>query len=169
MPQINLDSRFRRDSAARRVAERLLTGRPASREELVADDGVSVTTVNRVVEILEEEGARIIREVNERQAVFQVVEVREPRKRLAFPELDAEGVIVKDELVGGDHVVEFSSDDKRFRGVFEAGAGAMRLPPVGTTVLVDGVLRGERDSAVVVLRSPNGRKIRLTGAQNITR
>ena len=56
---INLDALFRTGSAARRIAERLMTGKPQSRAQLVAGLGTSVTTVNRVVAQLEKAGAII--------------------------------------------------------------------------------------------------------------
>ena len=70
---INLDDLFRPASAARRIAERLMTGKPRTRAQLVEGLGTSVTTVNRVVAQLEKAGAIITREVGAdgRQAVFR--------------------------------------------------------------------------------------------------
>ena len=81
---INLDFLFRPGSAARRIAERLMTGKPQTRYELVDGLGTSVTTVNRVVPQLEKAGAIVTREIGSdgRQAVFRVVDVT-GQKRLA--------------------------------------------------------------------------------------
>ena len=78
---INLDALFRTGSAARRIAERLMTGKPQSRSQLVAGLGTSVTTVNRVVAQLEKAGAIITREIGSdgKQAVFRLVDVTGPK------------------------------------------------------------------------------------------
>ena len=78
---INLDALFRPGSAARRIAERLMTGKPQTRSQLVAGLGTSVTTVNRVVAQLEKAGAIMTREIGAdgRQAVFRVVDVTGPK------------------------------------------------------------------------------------------
>jgi biotin operon repressor len=72
--EIDLDSLFRRSSKARVVAERLLTGRQQTREELVDGLALSMTTVPRVVEALENAGVRIERTTDRsRKAAFRVL------------------------------------------------------------------------------------------------
>lgn len=161
---INLDELFREDSAARRVAERLLTGRPMTRQELAEPDGIAVSSVNRVVERLEEAGAVILRDVDNRQAVFQVVEIRSPRRRNQAPQLDEEGKIISDQLVGDDRVIEVRVEKKRYRGI---NHGLANPPSVGTEIIVEGVAR-DGDETTVTFRASNGRKFQLDYVQNTT-
>ncbi len=71
---VDLDTLFRKQSKARTVAERLLSGKPQSRQELVAGLELSMTTVPRVVEALESAGVVVERTTDRtRQAVYRVV------------------------------------------------------------------------------------------------
>jgi hypothetical protein len=72
---VNLDAIFRKQSKARTVAERLLTGKSQTRADLVKDLDLSMTTVPRVVEALEAAGVRIERKTDRtRQAVYRVID-----------------------------------------------------------------------------------------------
>ena len=72
---------FRPGSGARKIADRLMTGKPQTKYELVEGLGTSVTTVYRVVARLEEAGAIITRDIGTdgRQTVFRVVDVSASR------------------------------------------------------------------------------------------
>lgn len=73
-PDEVLDVLFRKESKARVVAERLLTGKPQSRAELVKGLDLSLTTVPRVVEALTSAGIGVERfTTRSRQAVYRVV------------------------------------------------------------------------------------------------
>lgn len=76
--EFDLNSLFRRNSKARVVAERLLSGEEMSRVELAKGLNLSVTTVPRVVKALEDVGFRISRDTDPhtRHARFRVVEYR---------------------------------------------------------------------------------------------
>jgi hypothetical protein len=165
---IDLDQHFRRDSGARSVAERLLTGRPATRQQLVGDR-VGITTVNRVVAVLEQAGATIERSLDGRQIVYRVGTFSGPKKPYPFPQLDERGRLVKQELIGNERVVEFEVDSgMRFRGVLDHKITA--LPPVGTEILVAGIARDQnRDCGTITLETQLGERIQLEAAQGVAK
>ena len=71
---VDLDALFRKQSKARVVAERLLTGTPMSRAQLAEGLDLSLTTVPRVVDSLTEAGVRIERTTDRtRQAIYRVI------------------------------------------------------------------------------------------------
>jgi hypothetical protein len=94
-----------------------------------------------------------------------VVEVTEPSRRTRPPGLDDEGQIVKDEYIGGAHVVDFTTAHARFRGRYP---GLSKLPPVSTSVLVAGIEK-DGDDVTVLLEPAQGRRFKLEYLQNVTR
>lgn len=69
-----LDGLFRKESKARIVAERLMSGKPQSRADLVRGLDLSLTTVPRVVDALQSVGVSVERRTDRsRQAVYRVV------------------------------------------------------------------------------------------------
>ena len=105
---VNLDALFRPGSAARKIAERLMTGKPQTRYELVEGQGLgtSVTTVNRVVAHLEKAGAIITGEIasDGRQAVFRLVEVTSPKGGRPYLHMgDRVRVVAAPNPFGGRH------------------------------------------------------------------
>lgn len=160
MRQIDLDRYFQHGSGAYQVAERLLTGQVVESHEVAAEVGVARTTVNRVVDVLREAGATIIRDRQGKRATFQLVGTTEPRSRRRLPELDAEGMLVADELVGPAHVVTVQFGRERYRGV-SAGAVA-----VGTEVKVSGLMRDGSETSLY-LTLPGGKRLRLDAAMSL--
>ena len=116
---INLDGLFRPGSAARKIAERLLTGEPQARSQLVAGLGTSVTTVNRVVAQLEKAGAIVTREIGAdgRQAVFRVVDVTGPKAARPYLHLGDQVRVVAASVSGDDMLIDVSVDKHTYRGV----------------------------------------------------
>jgi biotin operon repressor len=76
-PSVELDSLFRKNSKARTVAERLLSGKQMTRQELVEGLSLSQTTVPRVIDQLESVGVKVARDTDPhtRHASYQVVEM----------------------------------------------------------------------------------------------
>lgn len=76
-PSVELDSLFRRNSKARTVAERLLSGKQMTRQELVEGLSLSQTTVPRVIDQLESVGVKVARDTDPhtRHASYRVVDV----------------------------------------------------------------------------------------------
>lgn len=145
MSEVDL-SRFRQGSEARRVAERLLTGRRMTRGQLA--NGSALATVNRVIQILEEQGVKVSRDVDGREATFQVVAFEDPKGKVRIPSLDEEVTLVRDELLAGEHAIDFvTSTGARFRGVYP---GMSSVPPVGTKAVVTGVARDGQEASVVL-------------------
>ena len=116
---INLDAIFRSGSAARRIAERLMTGKPQTRSQLVEGLGTSVTTVNRVVAQLEKAGAIVTREIGSdgKQAVFRVVDVTTPKVARLYLHLGDRVRVVAARLSGDDMLIDVVTGKDTFRGV----------------------------------------------------
>lgn len=76
-PSVELDNLFRKNSKARTVAERLLSGKQMTRQELVEGLSLSQTTVPRVIDQLESVGVKISRDTDPhtRHASYRVVDV----------------------------------------------------------------------------------------------
>lgn len=74
---VQLDTLFRKNSKARTVAERLLSGKQMTRQELVEGLSLSQTTVPRVVDQLESIGVKVARDTDPhtRHASYRVVQV----------------------------------------------------------------------------------------------
>lgn len=179
---VDLDKNFRQGSAARKVAELLLTGKAASRTEL-ADAAtvsygrkarpVSVTTVNRVLEVLEREGCTIRRSVGDdgRQAVFQVVHQGKRKVAREFPPIGAKAQIVRIELVGEGVMIDFGVEatqvkrggQLRFRGVLDG----VKAPSLGEAMTVRSVVLEDEVAANVMLAGKDIEYV-LRGVQNIT-
>lgn len=147
--EIDLDKHFRDGSKARKVAEMLLTGEPYTRQELSdGARGVAVTTVNRVAEVLEENGCTVTRSTapDGKQAVFRVVAVDQP-KRIKYPSLADEARVVRAEMIGDDIVVDVVTTDKsKFRGRL---ASLKSQPALGKAMKVRGVHMRDDDRAVI--------------------
>lgn len=164
---IDLDKHFRRDSAARKVAERLLTGEPQTRQQLTEGLTVSITTVNRVVEVLEQAGAKIVRQLDGRQAEFRMVSVGKPKRANEYPALNQEVRFIGAELVGDAVLASFETDSgARFRGVLKS---LSKVPPLGRPATVTGVAMKDQGLAnVVVLTDGDTKPLRIDNVQNVT-
>ncbi len=137
---INLDALFRRGSAARKIAERLMTGRPQTRNELVEGLGTSVTTVNRVVAQLEKAGAIVTREIGSdgKQAVFRLVDMTGPKPARPYLHLGDEVRVVAARLSGDDMLIDVSIDKHTYRGVVR---GVVTNVNLGSYATVQGIER----------------------------
>ncbi len=115
---INLDTIFRSGSAAHKIAERLMAGKPQTRYELVEGLGTSVTTVNRVVGQLEKAGAIITREIGSdgKQAVFRLVDVTGPKAARPYLHLGERVRVVAARLSGDDMLVDVFNGQGHFPG-----------------------------------------------------
>ena len=138
---INLDGLFRSGSAARRIAERLMTGRPQTRYELVEGLGTSVTTVNRVVAQLENAGAIVTREIGSdgRQAVFRVVDVTRPKGARPYLHIGDRVRVVAARLSGDDMVIDVSAGKDTYRGVVRGVVTNVNLGGYATVQAVERV------------------------------
>ncbi len=163
---INLNKYFRRDSHARTIAERLMTGKPRTRQELTEDLGVSVTTVNRVVDILEEAGAIVTRTIAEdgRQARFHVVAVAEPKARRRFPNIEDEVEVTGAYKIGDAVMIEIASDRASFRGQLRT---LSKFIPVGANGKVNGINSTGDGLADVQLRVGD-KNLVIEALQNVT-
>jgi biotin operon repressor len=164
--RIKLDDHFRADSSARVVAERLLTGRPQTRQELVDGLGISVTTVNRVVELLTEAGATIVRDVADdgRQARFRVVDVQAPRTQTRFPSLGDELEIVGAWRVGEATMIDLKGDGSVYRGELKT---LLRMVPLGMRSTVQRVALASAGQADVLL-SDGEQDLQVDSLRNVT-
>lgn len=165
---INLDRHFRPDSKARVIAERLLSGEPQTRQELVDGLDVSVTTVNRVAEVLSEAGASVIRQVapDGRQAEFRVVSVGEPKHANQYPGLQDQAKFVGAEIVGSTLIVEFTTDKSRFRGTLKQ---LSRMPPLGKTAIIRSISLEDSGLADVVVQPAGETKLlKIEAVRNVT-
>jgi predicted ArsR family transcriptional regulator len=157
---INLDKYFRRDSVARQIAERLLTGETINRQEVSQALDVSVTSVNRVVGALEEAGAKFRRDLDGRQATFRLVSVGDPRRKKEYPPVGAEARIVGLEMLGDTMMVTFDADNARFRGAMSN----LQQPPLSKGE-VTGV--NKEGANVLVTLSISGKTVRLLNVHNV--
>ena len=163
MSNINLDDLFRRDSAAKVVAERLMTGKARTRQELVEGLHVSVTTVNRVVETLTAAGAHFVRDIADdgRQARFRLVEVR--RIKPKFPTLDDEVEIVGAWKVGDATMLELQSEKTRYRGQLKS---LSKMIPLGHRGTVQGISSRTPGTADLNIKA-DSRTLVIEGVQPI--
>lgn len=151
---LDLDELFRPDSAARKVAESLLTGGEISRQELSTQHKVAVTTVNRVVAALEEAGATIKRDTKGRHATFQVVSVGPPPVRNPYPMLGAKARLVRADVLGENVVVDFVVDDSRYRGTLATVVKGQ--VPVGLSGTITSVNLESDHTATVKIETETG-------------
>lgn len=167
MAEINLDKHFRPDSSARRVAEKLLSGQPYTRQELVEDTHVSITSVNRVLEVLTTAGATFTRDIAEdgRQARFRLVSIGDPRLEKAYPTVSDEAKIVRAEIHGGDTMVDFVIGDVRFRGALQ---NLSKQPPLGKLARVTGVSLDKTGAAVVALDIRGSAPLHIANVHNVS-
>ena len=137
---------FQRGSKARTVAERLLTGAAHEKVELAEQVGVNPETVNRVIDMLRREGARIERTEHGRRAIFRVIGWG-PHP---FPSVRDLARITGAEVRGDDLAVSFTTEAGPFRGVLVGEPdGAF---PFGRSALVEGVRVPAPDDVSVWLR-----------------
>ncbi len=168
---ISLDALFRPGSAARRIAERLMTGKPQTRSQLVAGLGTSVTTVNRVVAQLERAGAIITREIGSdgRQAVFRVVDVTGPKAARPYLHLGDQVRVVAALVSGDDMLIDVSVDKHTYRGVVRGVVTNVNLGGYATVQgieLVDETLSNVRFESH---RADSGdRTVVLESVRNVT-
>lgn len=140
---VDLDTLFRKQSKARVVAERLLTGTPMTRAQLAEGLDLSLTTVPRVVDSLTEAGVRVERTTDRtRQAIYRVV--GSPADSATDSEHgpviarfthstggELRATITKVELEDGHVWVEYtaSRNGMKFRArVADEGSGALSIP-----------------------------------------
>jgi predicted ArsR family transcriptional regulator len=137
---IRVDAMFRAGSGARRIAERLMTGKPQTKYELVKGLDTSVTTVYRVVARLEEAGAIITRRIGPdgRQTVFQLVEVSARRVARPYLHLGDSVRVVAARLSGDDMLIDVSSGKDIYRGVVR---GVVTNVNMGSYAIVQGIER----------------------------
>ena len=151
------EQRFRPGSQARRVALALLTGDPYTRQQLSdAAGGVSLPSVNRVVGMLEEAGARVERTLDRggRQTVFRITGWGSPKDN-PFPRLSASARIVAAEIAEQAVMVDFTTEDgARFRGRLR-GDLASRVP-LGEQALVVRLDLDEPQDMTVKLQPAEG-------------
>ena len=145
--RIDLDEHFRRGSRAHRMAERLMSGKAMTRQQL-AGSPASVTTVNRVVQVLQQQGAIIRRDVVDRQARYQLVGIGEPKARLQPPNLDDPVTVVMAELVGQERMIEIeNAAGVRWRGRLST----QQQPQVGARGQVESLTKtGDHDTEAVI-------------------
>jgi DNA-binding Lrp family transcriptional regulator len=138
---INLDDLFRAGSHARKIAERLMTGKPMSRNELVEGLNTSVTTVNRVVAMLQKAGAIITREIGSdgKQAVFRLVEVTTPKTERPYLQLGDRVRVVAARLSGDDMLIDTSVGKYVYRGVVRGVITNVNLGGYATVVGIERV------------------------------
>lgn len=164
---LNLDNYFRSDSAARRVAERLLTGVPATRSELAAGV-VSLTTVNRVVDVLERQGCKVLRDKDGdgRRTVFQFVHIDKSEGPQRYPELFQRVKIIAGWLMGDSILLDFTAEEMKFRGIIRHSESSL---PLGKSGVVTSVRRAESEpqNAIVALEFDD-REIQVDNVQSIT-
>ena len=168
---INLDTLFRSGSAARRIAERLMTGKPQTRYQLVEGLGTSVTTVNRVVAQLEKAGAIITREIGSdgKQAVFRVVDVTGPKAARPYLHLGDRVRVVAARLSGDDMLIDVSVDKHTYRGVVRGVVTNVNLGGYATVQgieLVDDTLSNVRFEAHGA--TSGDRMVVLESVRNVT-
>ena len=165
--QINLDELFRQDSAARSVAERLMTGKPMSRQDLIDGLTTAVTTVNRVVEALRGAGVIVTREVatDGKSAIFQVVEVREPKTQRPFPNIVDELRLVGLNVSGDDMLVDFKVEKWIYRGVIK---GMIFGAQMGSTYRVTGIDLIDDRLADIRIVGPTGNSVMVEAVRNVT-
>jgi predicted ArsR family transcriptional regulator len=138
---INLDVLFRPDSCARKIAGRLMTGKPQTRYELVEGLGTSVTTVNRVVAQLEKAGAIITREIgpNGRQAVFRLVEVTATKVERPYLHIGDRVRVVAARISGDDMLIDATVDKYTYRGVLRGVVTNVNIGGYATVQAVERV------------------------------
>jgi predicted ArsR family transcriptional regulator len=137
---INLDGMFRPGSGARKIAERLMTGKPQTKYELVAGLDTSVTTVYRVVGRLEAAGAIITRDIGPdgRQTVFRLVEVSARKVARPYLHLGDRVRVIAARLSGDDMLIDVSTGKDTYRGVVR---GVITNVNVGSYATVQGIER----------------------------
>jgi DNA-binding Lrp family transcriptional regulator len=137
---INLDAMFRVGSGARRIADRLMTGKPLTKNELVEGLGTSVTTVYRVVARLEEAGAIITRHIGPdgRQTVFRLVEVSARKVERPYLHLGDRVRVIAARLSGDDMLIDVSTGKDTYRGVVR---GVVSNVNMGSYATVQGIER----------------------------
>jgi biotin operon repressor len=164
--RINLDVYFRKESAARTIAERLLTGSPQTRQELTDGLGVSVTTVNRVVEILTEAGAKVVRDVADdgRQARFRIVDVQAPKATTRFPTLDEEVEIIGAWKVGNATMIDLASDKSQYRGQLKS---LSKMIPLGKRGRITGI-RSIDDGLAEFRIKTDDKELTVDAVRNVT-
>jgi predicted ArsR family transcriptional regulator len=138
---VNLDALFRPDSSARKIADRLMTGKPQTRYELVDGLGTSVTTVNRVIAQLEKAGAIITREIGSdgRQAVFRLVEVTNPKVGRPYLHIGDQVRVVAARISGDDMLIDTTVDKYTYRGVLRGVVSNVNIGGYATVQAVERV------------------------------
>jgi hypothetical protein len=134
-----------------------MTGVPLTRNELAAGtlkergvrkpQPVSVTTVNRVVQVLEQEGCVISRDREGREVVFQLRHVGTPKRAVSFPNLAEQATFTRIELVGSQFVVDFAVGKRHFRGISDN----LTAPPIGKAATVKAIELHDNNTAGVTL------------------
>jgi predicted ArsR family transcriptional regulator len=138
---VNLDDLFHANSSARKIAERLMTGKPQTRYQLVEGLGTSVTTVNRVVAQLEKAGVIVTREIgsNGRQAVFRMVEVAAPKVERPYLHIGDQVRVVAARISGDDMLIDTTVDKYTYRGVLRGVVTNVNMGAYATVQAVERV------------------------------
>ncbi len=163
---IDLDKHFRRDSEARKIATKLLSGKAYTRQQLVAGTRLSVTSVNRVVEVLTEAGASFSRDIAEdgRQARFRLVSIGDPKNAKPYPTVQDRAKIVRAEILGHETMVDFMVGAVRYRGALQ---GLSKQAPLGKIAKIMGVSLDNAGAAVVALDIDGKSTIKLADVHNV--
>lgn len=135
----DVDVMFRPGSKAHAIAMRLVSGEPQPRHELAQEVEVSGTSINRVVDLLQEEGAVIERRTtgDGRRAVFQLKGWGDTAPSMRHPQV-GEAAELHSAAVLGDRVqVEVVTQSGRWRGLLQ-GAQPLRLGEEGVVESVMG-------------------------------
>lgn len=162
----DLDKYFRQDSKARVVAERLLEGKPLTRQELVKDLDLAVTSTNRVVDMLIAAGCIIEREVapDGRQTVFHFTGFGMPSSAKIPPQVGQKVTIVGGFMAGAAPMVDFKAGKSLYRGQM---ANLQRQVPLGLPGTVR-VVREVQEGVVDVEVLAGGKTMRIDSVRNVT-
>ena len=150
---IDLDDITRPDSAARVVAQRLLTGKPLTREQLIDGLQTTRTTVNRLINAMTSRGAIFERTVNaNNQAVFRLIDIEDPQLLRPFPLVGDKATVVGARLLGRDVVLDTAIDRHTYRGVI----GLANAPTIGQVGVITQVSLSDSGGTLadVVVRFP---------------
>ncbi len=161
-----LDRRFKPGSGARLVAEALLAGGPQNRHELHLRFGVPQPTVNRVVDMLTEEGCHFHRSMDGRQSVFTLTSIGTPPHPAPYPALKATAQMVGANMVDSSYVLDFVIGKFRYRGTLKhLLKGDLPIGQSGTVVATEAETE---TTCSTVLEFRGNRRLTLVGVKAVT-
>ena len=96
-----------------------MTGKPQTKYELVEGLNVSVTSVYRVVDRLEEAGAIITSEIGSdgRQTIFRLVDVSERKAARPYLQVGERVRVIASRISGDDMLIDVTTGRDTYRGV----------------------------------------------------